>query len=541
MEPEEDGGATTLIGRLTFRKALRSSVLCGYGFGLYIASTALGYAATYKTQSQRDRLAATFGSNAGVSALVGPARQVQTVAGFTVWKSFAALTVVGAVWGLLAATRLLRGEEDVGRWELLLAGPTTRARAAGLALAGLAADLLIFWALTAVIIIVAGRSSKVRISLGPALYLALCLVAGAAIFLAVGALASQLAPTRRRAAGYAATALGASYALRMIADAGAGLGWLRWATPLGWVEELRPLTGPQPLAIVPITALVLVVCTVTVRLAGRRDLGASTIPDRPAATAHTRLLFGPTGLAVRLTRWTFTSWVAAAGLFALMLGFVAKAGGASLAGSSTVQHVVDRLGARGTGARSYLGIAFLMLAILVALIAAGQVSAARAEEAEGRLEHLLVRPVSRWRWMDGRLAVATVMLVLAGLASGLFAWLGATAQDSGVSLPSLLAAGLNLVAPAVVVLGAGALALGLRPRLASGVAYAVLLWSLAVEFIGSVITTNHWALDTSVFHQMAPAPAVHPAWSTEAVLVGAGVVLAALGTLAFWHRDLVGE
>ncbi len=38
------------------------------------------------------------------------------------------LMVLGAVWGLLTATRLLRGEEDAGRWELLLAGQTTRER-----------------------------------------------------------------------------------------------------------------------------------------------------------------------------------------------------------------------------------------------------------------------------------------------------------------------------------------------------------------------------------------------------------------------------
>ena len=47
--------------------------------------------------------------------------------------------LLGAVWGLLTSTRLLRGEEDGGRWELLLAGRTTRRRAAAQALAGLGA------------------------------------------------------------------------------------------------------------------------------------------------------------------------------------------------------------------------------------------------------------------------------------------------------------------------------------------------------------------------------------------------------------------
>ena len=59
------------------------------------------------------------------------------------------LMILGAVWGLLTGTRLLRGEEDQGRWELLLAGGPRRARATGQALAGLGAGVAVLWALTA--------------------------------------------------------------------------------------------------------------------------------------------------------------------------------------------------------------------------------------------------------------------------------------------------------------------------------------------------------------------------------------------------------
>ena len=33
---------------------------------------------------------------------------------------------LGSVVGLFMATRLLRGEEEAGRWDLVVAGPTTR-------------------------------------------------------------------------------------------------------------------------------------------------------------------------------------------------------------------------------------------------------------------------------------------------------------------------------------------------------------------------------------------------------------------------------
>src|ERR1035441_6521923 len=100
------------------------------------------------------------------------------------------------------------------------------------------------------------------------------MVATAVMFLAVGALTSQLGATRRQAASSAAVFLGVAYAIRMIAAAGVGLHGLIWASPLGWVEELRPLTEPQPLALVPIVVFTGVLAVIAVRFAGSRDAGA---------------------------------------------------------------------------------------------------------------------------------------------------------------------------------------------------------------------------------------------------------------------------
>ena len=294
MQADLAAGAPMAAGRhpgavvafRTARAAVRSAVLWGYVFGLTVASAALGYSSTYRTQAQREQFAALFGSNAGLAAITGPAREIQTVTGYTVWKTSMFLTLVGAVWGLLTGTRLLRGEEEAGRYELLLAGQTTRRRAASQAVAGLGAGLAVLWAITAVIAVAVGRSSRVHVAAGPALYFALTLVAAAAIFLAAGALASQLAARRRRAAGYAGAALGVCYALRLVADSASGLAWLHWTTPLGWIEELQPLTSPRPLVLLPLIALVAALATLAVHLAGHRDLGPASwqtaLPPGPA-------------------------------------------------------------------------------------------------------------------------------------------------------------------------------------------------------------------------------------------------------------------
>ncbi len=538
MRVERSSGVVVL--RQTAGKAARSGAIWGYIFGVVVASSAISYTRIYKTQAEREHLAAAFGSNHASSALFGPAPQLQTVAGFTVFKTSMTLMLLGAIWGLLTSTRLLRGEEDAGRWELLLTGQTTRRGASGQALGGLAVGVATLWAITTVFTVAAGQYSKVDIDAGPGLFFALALVSSAVMFLAVGALGSQLAATRRQAAAYAGWFLGACYALRMVADAGVGLHGLIWASPLGWVEELQPITGPRPLALLPIFGFTAAMALVAVRLAANRDVGAGILPDRAHARARTRLLFGQLGLTIRLIRPTVIAWLCALGATGLVLGLIAKSAGTTISGSS-VKTVFSRLGAPGTGAEAFLGVSFIIVAVLVALVAAGQVTAARLEEAQGRLDHLLVRPVSRVSWLAGRVGVAVVVLFAGGVVAGIATWLGTTSQNGQVSIGTLIEAGLNVVPPALCLLGIGVLTMAVWPRATSYAVYTVLGWSLLVEIVGGGFTTSHWLADTSLFHQMAAAPAVSPDWSTGAAMVGIGAACAGVGALAFHLRDVQGE
>jgi ABC-2 type transport system permease protein len=220
------------------------------------------------------------------------------------------------------------------------------------------------------------------------------------------------------------------------------------------------------------------------------------------------------------------------------MGFIAKEAGRALVGSATLQHAVARLGDAGGSAASYLGIAFLMVALLIGFVAAGQMAAARAEEAGGRLDHLLVRPVSRSSWLLGRVAVVVATLSVCGLVAGLAAWTGAASQHAGLGVGTLIAAGLNVVPPAICVLAAGVLAMGAFPRGVAAVTYGLLAWSFLVEFVGGLFGSNHWLLDLSLFHQMASAPAVRPDWRSAGALLGIAAAAISLGTLLFSRRDL---
>jgi ABC-2 type transport system permease protein len=528
-----------VIARFVARRAVRSVIAWGYVFAAYVVGSISGFALTYKTQAAREQLARSFSANVGLQALIGPARHIDTVAGFASWRTSVTLTAIGAVWGLLASTRLLRGEEEAGRWELLVCGQTTRRRAAAQGMAGLAIGWLVLLGVTAIAAVADGATVHPALSLGAWAFYALSITSGAAMFLAVGAFTSQLARTRRRAATIAGACLGVAYLFRMVADVSPALGWLRWASPLGWVEEIRPLVGTHLLPLAPIGVFTVGLAVVAVQLAGARDMGDSILPESDAAPPRTRLLNSPTGLGLRLLRPTTLSWLVAVAGLGFVEGLIAKGAAAAVTGSAAVERALGRLGGRNGGVVAYLGLSFLISAIALTLVAAGQTAANREEEATGRLDNLLVRPVGRWSWLAGRLGVEAGILAALGLVAGAATWVGAATQHSGVGFGSLLQGGLNAVPPAMLLLGIGTLVHGALPRLVTPVTYGLIAWSFLIEFVGSVINTSHWVLDTSILYHLAPAPAAPPRWGTAAAMVALGAAGALGGAALFRRRDLI--
>ncbi|SQE00525.1 putative exporter of polyketide antibiotics-like protein [Parafrankia sp. Ea1.12] len=466
------GDARLVVGGRVARAAARSGALWGCVFGLFVVVQTVAFTAQYDTQAARDQMAATYGTEGGLTAVLGQPDALNTVAGWATWRFVGILGLLGSVWGVLLVTRLLRGEEESGRWELLLTGQTTPRRAAG------------------------------------------------------------------QAATIAAAVLGIGYALRMAANTDRGLHWLGWLSPLGWVERIRPLNDPNPVAVVPVLALTVGATAAAVWLAGRRDAGTAILPERHAGPPRVALLGGPVRFAVRQTRLGAAGWLFAIAAFAALFGVVADSSTQDVDGSRDIEEAISRLGGHGSPTAVYLGLIFLVVSFLVALIAAGQVSTLRAEEAAGQLDALLVRPVSRARWLAGRLAVSCLLLGCAGVAAGGGAWVGTAGQSDGIGAGDLVTAGVNIVPPGLFLLGLGTLVFGGWPRATRPVVYAYLTWAFLIEFSGGAVRLHHWLLDTSVFFDVSPAPAGPPDWSSAAVLSGLGIAGAVLGGFLFRRRDL---
>jgi ABC-2 type transport system permease protein len=293
----------------------------------------------------------------------------------------------------------------------------------------------------------------------------------------------------------------------------------------------------QALAFVPVAILVAIACVLTVRLAERRDLDAGLLPERTTRAASGRWLRGPTSLAVRLSRTTMLSWILGVSVYAFMFGALTRSATTMLSTSPAITAALGRLGVR-RATDGFLDMAFFFDSVALALLAASIVGAMRDEEASGRLENLIVGPVTRTRWLIGRAGVGLCTLLLAALAAAVCTWFGATTQHLNPGLPRLLQAGLNAGAPSAFVLGLGVLVLGVRPRLTAAAAYGLVAWSVLVNLVGALVKNADWLKDSSLFSHIALAPAANVDWASDLVVVLLGLSATVVGAIWFNTRDI---
>ena len=310
-----------LVSTILLRQALRDARTRTVSFAVLFFAVSyvqpVAYAHTYPTLADRTAFAYSFATNRAVNLFYGKAYDLLTVGGYSAWRVGGTLAIFAALFGVFAATRALRAEEDVGRAEMVLANPVSRRAwlTAALAATALSAGALLLAQLAGLLL----GGLQVRDSA----YLALATMTVSIVFCAVGALFNQLASSRRAALQFGLGVVAVAWLLRVIADT-ESTGWVRWATPLGWAELLRPFTGAQPAVLLLPAALTAALVSATVWLARDRDIGTGLLRVGERGSANLRLLSSPLALALRTDTGVLVGWTVAVGAFAFILGVVSK-------------------------------------------------------------------------------------------------------------------------------------------------------------------------------------------------------------------------
>lgn len=532
--PTRRHAAALAIGRRAFADGRVRTLSFAALFAFMAYVNVSGYEHSFPTLRDRLEFLRSFGNDASVKLFYGQPYELLHAGGYVAWRVGGSGAIFAAAWGLLAAVRALRTEEDAGRWELLLAGAVRRRTVYLAVLAAIVGGWLVLW-LGLWLGCTAGG-----LSAGGSAYLALAALTPALVFAGVGALVCQVAPTRRLALELGMLVLLVALVLRVVADTSTGAEWLRWATPLGWAEELRPFAGPRPAVLLLPLAASGALLALAGRIALRRDVGSGLIETRDRRGPRLGLLSSPTAQALRLERGSLVGWVVGVGLFAFIFGVLSTTfEGARL--SQSVRDELKRYGIETLTTSGVFGFYFLFFVLAISLFACAQVVAARREEAGQQLETLLSLPVGRRGWLAGRLAVACAGAAALALVAAVLSWAGARSQGADVSLPDMLGAAANCLPVTLLFLGLSALAFAAWPRATTGIAYGLVSVAFVWQLFGAALGAPTWLLGVSPFHHVGLVPAQSFKGLAAAIMVALAAAALGAAFVLFARRDLTGE
>ena len=527
-------GRTVL--RLNALLIRRGTLLMAAGIAAYVGFEVASYRAAYPNGVSATQFA-MFQDNPAVRMMQGVPSSLDSAGGFTVWDGGWFFQLLLAVWAVLTTSRLLRGEEDAGRTDLVLAGPLRATRATALSLVAVAAAALLIGAVMTVTMLASGTGLR-----GSAL-LGLGLAGVTATFAAVAAVTCQLVDVRRRAAALAAGFLGVAYVLRMVGNSSDARSWVRWATPLGWMDELRPYGDPDLRALLPMLIVPLLLAALAVMLRARRDLGGALLGIEAGREPHLRLLGGPTAFAWRSNRAVLLGWAIGLGIYAAVMGSLMSTMIDFLAQDKSYQRVMAEMGLdQALTILGFLALIGVMFGVAVALQVAWRIGAARGEEESGRLEAVLARRVSRLRWLGGHALLTLLGGVLLLAATGTALWFGvAVSGSSEISWADAIRAAFNTLPVVVLISGLAVATFGLLPRLTVAVPVTVTVVGYVVTLLGPALSWPSWVLNLSPFTHLAWVPAVPWAATSGIIMTCLGLGLLGVGLLAFNRRDVVGD
>ena len=520
------------ITRFSWRQCRRGALVWAVAGALVVATGVETFKSAYTTEASRRAFALSVGRLPAFQALYGQANRVDTVGGFIAWRYGDILTLVVGLWGLLAVTRMLRGDEDNLRAEVLVAGRVSPRR---LMTAEFAMVLL---ACALVMVVVALALLAGGLPIGGSLLFGFMVGAGGVVFGAIAALTSQLFDTRRRAAGWAGVVLGASYLVRALADGSRDLHWLGWFTPLGWTERIEPFTGPNFVAVALVLGMSAIVFAIAVLLREKRDTGGALLGAR-AGRGRARTIGSAPVLDWYLSTGALMAW--AGGIFVEMfvLGYLTHDMARFAAENPSIDDMIKRIYGFSMGsAIGFLSLAFTVVALVLAVYAGTHMLSAREEETAGRVDNLVVAGTSRARWLMSRIGVALGAMLGLAFVAAVGAWAGANVSGSSVGLLDVVEGSYNVIPTALFFGGLSVLAFGVAPRATAAVAFGAVMLAFLVQIFGGMASSPAWVTKLSPFSHIAPVPASPVDGAAMVVMLSGALISTALGVLAFSRRDI---
>ncbi|MEV3965523.1 polyketide antibiotic transporter [Nocardia sp. NPDC050193] len=517
---------------LALRQVRRGAALVTLTAAGLSGVVAAQYQATFADALDSESLRALT-ENPAVRVLFGAARALDDPGGFTVWRTGTPVFVLCGLWALLAATRITRGEEDSGRWDLLLAG---RVRLVDLvARSAVMITLAAVLAAAGVGIVLAATGTAAA----GALVHAFCVFGTTTFFAGVGLLAAQLLPSRPAATGSAAAVLGACLLVRMLADGLTALAWTSWLIPFGLAARAAPYAGNHVAPVLILMGIAAAAVLAAVAVAHRRDLGGAVVRPVDHRSARTRLLGSVPGFAARRALSSITGWAVGIAAYFSVIGAVLSSILEFLSDNPRFAELAVTAGFGGLGtATGFAAAMFALLTIPAGLYAATRIAAMAADEKARRWTTLHSLPVSRYQLAGAEIGVTAVGIAVLLATAAAALWVGAVLTGASLGLGQALAGALNIAPVALLGLGAAVLALGWYPHAVGAIGALPVAGGFLLDVVARSAGAPAWLIEASPFAHLAPVPDAAPDPIATLALTAIALTMMGIGLYGYGRRDL---
>ncbi len=463
-----------------------------------------------------------------------------------------------SIWPILAGARLVRGEEERGTMDVLLATSQARTRLLLEKVGALFLALLVIAVLFA-LGVVAGEAALGggHVDVVRALLAGLNLVLLAFFFGMVALLLSQLTTGRRAAAGWTSGLLILFVFLNMAGRELNGA-WVQYLSPVYYYNLNRPLLAgfpDQPLAsLVPLGLAVL--CLVgSALLFARRDIGRSAIESRREAAGSRQQALRSLSRAEREVSTRSVSlqtlFADGWGSFWWLLGIVALCALWQFL-TPGLQKFINQVVQQTPWLARYLfdtptntntavlgTIVFAFVPALVVILALTLALKWPSDLENGRLELIFSTPQSRQRVLLERCGANALIVLLASVVTWLTLTIGAQLANLSINQGRLLAASFSMFPPALVAMGLVYAVSGrLRYGAVLGIATTYLVLSYLQESLEGNIQFPGWVMSLSVFHLYGNPIFFGIDWTNFLGMTAVGLALLVISLLQFRYVDI---
>ena len=546
-----------MLLRNVFLKSLRDNrtgiLAWGIGVGLLLLITASQYPTLVGPAGPgREQLAAeTAKAFQAFSFILGDITSLDTMGGFVTTRSLGFVPVIFGLWAAVVGAGLIRGEEQDGALDVLLATPHSRRSVLGQKAAALAVALAIAIVLAMLGLEIGAVAGGEALPADGLLLATLNILVVALFWGVLGLLLGQFTITRRAASGAAGALIFGTYLLNNTLGSISGLEWTAWLTPFHYYSASKPLVPGRTMewgSWFVLVAATTILLALTGLVFERRDIGsafrifgAGRAQNAEAPGRSTWLLGSVLGKNIRDLIGPTLAWSAGLALYAIVIiSTTNQALGPLRDVLGNAGWIATIIGSLATP-QAYVSVTmFIYFPVLIVVFAITQVISWTDDEESGRLELPVAEPLPRVQLLLARYEALLLAMAAIVTITGAAIWLSASAAAISLDPAGVVQALVTIIPPAFAVAAFGlCLAAWLkRPGAAVPITIGVVVVMFFLEFLAPILNLPESVLNISVFHLYGRPLTDGVNWGGIAALVVASLALAAGSLVGFNRRDI---